>query len=281
MTHLIAHSKRRSNGRFLSNLLLAAAIGLSAGAAGSAVAKTQPTAVANTGTVTGYVLGPHDTISVIVYGQNEFNVKTRIKPDGSIVMPLIGKVQAQGHTVLTLADEVEKRLEKGGYLRSPIVNIEIAEYGSRYVRVAGNVGSPGLVPLDRSYGILDVLLRSGWVRGSDIIILRSADGKEQKLNSDALARGGAGSDIQLKPGDTIYVPEGELVYVVGQVGRPGPYHLKPGMTVSELLAQAGGVSATGSSNKFDLSRDGERQSKVDQTYVLKSGDIIHVRERIF
>ena len=38
----------------------------------------------------GYVLGPNDNITVIVYGQSEFNVQTRVKPDGSIVMPLIG-----------------------------------------------------------------------------------------------------------------------------------------------------------------------------------------------
>lgn len=281
MVHKFTHFVRQQSGRSLGALLLASAVALPLSVASGANAQNQPSAGTGPAAVAGYVLGPDDSIAVIVYGQNEFDIKTRIKSDGSIVMPLIGKVNAQGHTVLSLADEISSRLEKGGYLRTPIVNVEIVDYGSRYVRVAGNVGSPGLVPLDRQYGILDILLRSGWVRGSDTIILRSADGKELKLNSDELARGGAGSDIQLKPGDTVYVPEGELVYVTGQVGRPGPYQLKPGMTVSELLAQAGGVSAGGSSSKFDLSREGKRESKVDQTYELKPGDIIHVRERIF
>jgi polysaccharide export outer membrane protein len=77
-----------------------------------------------------YVLGPSDSITVLVYGQSEFNVQTRIKPDGSIVMPLIGKVQAQGKTVITLADEITRRLEAGNFLRDPIVNVEVNEYNS-------------------------------------------------------------------------------------------------------------------------------------------------------
>ena len=75
----------------------------------------------------GYVLGPNDGVSIIVYGQTEFNVATRVKPDGSIVVPLIGKVQAQGKTNLTLADEITRRLVQGNFLRDPIVNVEITE----------------------------------------------------------------------------------------------------------------------------------------------------------
>ena len=104
------------------------------------------------------MLGPNDNISVLVYGQTEFNVQTRVKPDGSIVMPLIGKVQAQGKTVITLADEITRRLVSGNFLKAPIVNVEVSEYNSRYGRVAGKVGQPGLVPLDRSTKLLDLSL---------------------------------------------------------------------------------------------------------------------------
>jgi polysaccharide export outer membrane protein len=230
-----------------------------------------------------YLLGPNDGITVIVYGQNEFNVQTRVKPDGTIVMPLIGKVQAEGKSVITLADEITRRLETGNFLKSPIVNVEVTEYSSRYVRVAGKIGNPGLVPLDRSTRLLDVLLRAGWVRegGSPYITLRrAADGKDVRINTEELARGTA-ADIQVQAGDTIYVPDAELVYLTGQVMRPGAYALKPGMTVTELLATAGGVSPTGSGNKVGLRRSGEKERDVDTQFKLEAGDIINVKERLF
>lgn len=243
---------------------------------GAAAAKTSPPVVD-----TGYVLGPSDVITVIVYGQQEFNIETRIKSDGSIVMPLIGKVMARGKTVLTLADEVESRLRKGNYLKDPIVNIEVRNYGSKYARVAGNVGRPGLFALDRPYTVMDALLSSGWVRGSETIILRSADDKITRINADALARGDVAADIYLQPGDTLYVPDGDLVFLTGQVGRPGPYQFKPGMTVRKLLAMAGGVGQGGSTGKFDLKTEAGDKDKVDEDYLLRPGDIINVRERLF
>ncbi len=230
-----------------------------------------------------YMLGPNDSITVLVYGQNEFNVQTRIKPDGSIVMPLIGRVEAQGKTVITLADEVTKRLVDGNFLKDPIVNVEINEYNSRYVRVAGKVGSPGLVPLDRSRHLLDILLRSGWVRpeGSQYItIRRAADGSELKINSEELARGDT-ADITLNAGDTLFVADAELVYLTGAVARPGGYPLKPGMTIADVIAQAGGVGPTGSSGKVGLKRGDEKEVSVDPTTKLEPGDIVNIRERLF
>ncbi len=234
---------------------------------------------------TGYVLGPSDSITVVVYGNNEFNVETRIKPDGSIVMPLIGKVQASGKTVITLADEITRRLESGNFLKDPIVNVEINQYNSRYVRLAGKVATPGLIPLDRNYRVLDMLLRAGWVAqgASDYVILRRDDGSEPtRLLTDDLARGGPGSDITLRPGDTLYVADADVVYVTGAVSRPGIYALEPDMQVWKLIATAGGVSQTGSSNKFGLKRGGAtKEIDVDGQAKLQVGDVINVKERLF
>jgi polysaccharide export outer membrane protein len=231
----------------------------------------------------GYVLGPNDGVSIIVYGQTEFNVATRVKPDGSIVVPLIGKVQAQGKTNLTLAEEVTRRLVQGNFLRDPIVNVEITEYASKYVRVAGKVGAPGLVPLDRSSGLLDILLRSGWVQdvGSEIIyVRRAASGKEEQVSTKDLARGTI-PDVVLQPGDTVFVPPSEIVYLTGAVMSPGGYPLKRDMTVNEVLAMAGGVGPTGSSGKFGLKRGDAKEIDVAGTEKLQAGDVIRVKERLF
>jgi polysaccharide biosynthesis/export protein len=247
-----------------------------------ALLAAQP-ATAQNAPVVGYVLGPNDSLTVLVYGQGEFNVQTRVKPDGSIVMPLIGKVQAEGKTVITLADEISRRLIQGNFLKDPIVNIEISDYASRYVRVAGKVGRPGLVPLDRSSTLLDILLRSGWVQdvgAEDIEVRRAADGTSLKVNTEDLARGIA-KDVVLFPGDTIFIPEADLVYLTGAVGRPGPYPLKRDMSINDVLAMAGGVGQTGSTGKFGLKRGDAREVDVDGAAKLQAGDVVKVRERLF
>jgi polysaccharide export outer membrane protein len=112
----------------------------------------------------GYRLGPDDTVQVIVYGQAEFNVSTRVKHDGTIVMPLIGIVKAEGETNISLAKQITDKLVGGGFLKAPLVNIEVGTYVSRSVNVAGNVGVSGIYSLDRPYHALEILLKAGWVR---------------------------------------------------------------------------------------------------------------------
>jgi polysaccharide export outer membrane protein len=263
--------------RRLGLLIMVAVLGLLTAPAALAQAAAAPPASP------GYQLGPNDGVSIVVYGQSEFNVSTRVKPDGSIVVPLIGKVQAQGKTSLTLADEITRRLVQGSFLRDPIVNVEITDFASKYVRVAGKVGAPGLVPLDRSNGLLDILLRSGWVQdvGSELIYVRRAGSdKEEQVSTKDLARGTI-PDVLLQPGDTIYVPPSELVYLTGAVAAPGGYPLKRDMTVNEVLAMAGGVGPTGSSGKFGLKRGDAKEIDVTGSEKLQAGDVIRVRERLF
>ncbi|QMW22064.1 SLBB domain-containing protein [Sandaracinobacteroides saxicola] len=232
----------------------------------------------------GYVLGPNDSISVIVYGQQEFNVATRVKPDGTVVLPLVGKVMASGRTVVTLADDINKKLVGANFLKDPIVNVELTAPASRWVRISGKVGQPGLVQLDRNYTLLDALLRVGWIQESGatyVQVRRGADGREQTIQVADLARGNPETDILLEAGDTIFVPDADLVYLTGQVNRPGAFALKPGMTVRQLLAMAGGVTATGSANKVGLTRGNARETDADQSTLLQKNDVIIVKERLF
>ena len=85
----------------------------------------------------------------------------------------------------------------------------------------------------------------------------------------------------LESGDTLFVADAELVYLTGAVARPGAYPLKPGMTVSDVIAQAGGVGPTGSGGNVGLKRDGAKETNADQQTKLQAGDVINVRERLF
>ncbi|MFQ3666609.1 MAG: polysaccharide biosynthesis/export family protein [Sphingomonadaceae bacterium] len=268
-----------------ATLLGAAAMALAAAASAQAQAPAQPAAASQRpAQQPGYVLGPGDAISVNVYGHESFNVATRIKPDGTIAMPLIGNVTATGHTVVSLAKEISEQLTRKNFLRDPIVNVEIGDYRSQTVRVVGQVGRPGIVPLDQPQTLLDVLLRAGWVRtqgARTIYVRRGGDAEEQAIDIDLLLRGDPAADIPMEPGLTIYVPDPELVYIMGPVMRPGGYPLMEGMTIGRLITMAGGAAPGGSVKRFRLERGGQQVKDATAETVLRPGDVITMRGGMF
>lgn len=231
----------------------------------------------------GYTLGPDDTVQVIVYGQSEFNVTTRIKADGTIVMPLIGIVKAGGQTNITLAKEITDKLVASGFLKQPLVNIEVGAYVSRSVNIAGNVGVPGIVPLDRPYHALEALLRAGWVRGdgASYVYLRRQGQPERKLEVEQLVRGEPNSDPLLQPGDTLFVPPAETFFIYGQINAPGMKAILPGMTIRQAIALSGGVSASGKADKVGLVRGSGKEVDADPSMKVQTGDVIIIKERLF
>jgi len=232
----------------------------------------------------GYVLGPNDAITVQVYGQADAGVATRIKPDGTIVMPLIGTVKVDGLTQLQLADLIKKRLVSGGFLKDPFVNVEVTAYVSKTVNVAGKVSTPGVYPLDKDYTVLEILLKSGWIReqGASYVYLRRANGgPEIKLESEALVRGAPDKNLRVAPGDTLFVPDVDTFYVYGQIGHSGTFPVLKDMTLRQALAIAGGVTAAGSEHKVALIRGGGKEVRANLDEPVQKGDVYIVKERLF
>ncbi|WP_419815072.1 SLBB domain-containing protein [Glacieibacterium sp.] len=233
----------------------------------------------------GYILGPDDTVQIQVYGQTDASITTRIKSDGTIVMPLIGSIKATGQTTLSLADLITKKLVSGGFFKAPVVNVEVGGFASRTVNVAGKVGAPGIYPLDRAYRVLEVLLKAGWVRenGANYIYLRrGSDYKETRLDTEALVRGTADKDPLLEPNDTLYVPDADTFYVTGAINKPGALPLLRGMTVRQAIALAGGVTAAGSDKKVGLYRVGSKEKdEIDLDQQIQKNDVLVIKERLF
>ncbi|MFZ4688113.1 MAG: polysaccharide biosynthesis/export family protein [Polymorphobacter sp.] len=231
----------------------------------------------------GYVLGPDDSIQIIVYGQPDAGITTRIKSDGTIVMPLIGTVMASGQTNVGLAKLVTDKLTSGGFLKAPVVNVEIGTYVSKSVNVAGKVNTPGIFPLDRPYRALDMLLKAGWIRadGATYAYLRRPGSPEMRLETEGLVRGDADKDPVLKAGDTLFVPDADQFFISGQINRGGSFPIVPGMTIRQALAVAGGVTATGSTGKVGLIRGAAKEVDTDVATVIQKNDVIIVKERLF
>ncbi len=230
----------------------------------------------------GYILGPDDVIEVSVLGQTEFTTRSRIRSDGSIVLPFIGSTPVSGDTPISFARRVTTALKAGGYYSNPIVSVDVAGYASRYVIVLGAVAQPGLQPVDRGYRVSEIIARAGGMRadGADYVIVRRDKGGELKLPFEKLATGTLEDDPFVSPGDKVYVPAAETYYVSGQINRPGVYPIKEQMTLRKALALGGGVSLTASEKRVSVIRDGKKLP-LDLDAPILPDDVIVVPQRSF
>jgi polysaccharide export outer membrane protein len=161
--------------------------------------------------------------------------------------------------------------------------VEVTQYVSRSVNVAGRVGAPGIVPLDRPYRALEVLLKAGWIRenGASYVYLRRPGQVEMMLAVEDLVRGTPDKDPLLQTGDTLFVPDADNFFIYGQINRPGSFPVLPGITVRQALAIAGGVTATGSANKVGLVRGNAKEVDADLSQPVQKNDVIVIKERLF
>jgi len=284
-----------------NSILLAAAVCAGLGYASAAQAQTPPAAstLAQTpppaasiqnapasgealAASAGYVLGRDDVIEVTLVGRTDFGNRARVQADGTIQLPLIGRILTAEKTTAEVADSVRTALKNGGFFADPIVSVEVVSYASRYVTVLGAVGSPGLVPMNRPYRISEILARVGSVRegAADYLIVRTEKGEEKRLPIRDLATGDLQADPYVSPGDKIYAPLAEQFYIYGAVQGPGVYSLVGDMTVRQALARGGGLTESGSDKKVTATRAGKKMKlKLDDK--LQAGDVVVVGERLF
>lgn len=262
---------------------LASSLGAIAQNAGAPPADAIARQAATSTVAQRYILGPSDVIEVGVQGRTDYTSRQRIGEDGSVQLQYLGRVQAADKTTLQLANEIAEALDKGGYFMRPVVVVEVASYASRYVVVLGNVGTPGLVPVDRPYHLSEIVARVGGIResGADYVILRSHNGGERRLSIVALATGDSSEDPYVSPGDKIYSPNAETFYISGQVKAPGAYAVQPNMSVRMAIARGGGLTDSGNERRLSLTRGGKKVDHVPLESKIAPSDVLVVGERLF
>lgn len=253
-----------------------------------------------------YVLGAEDEIEIKVWDHEDLTRKLRVGLDGCFSYPFIGQIKAQGRTVIELQKEIEQRLADG-YIVDPHVSVTVTEFKSQKYFVIGNVQKPGTYPLTRSIRIAEAIalaggVGSGWGSGkgtgSSAVVVRprgpartdqpqipgkNTDAENIKVSLAAAYAGDASQNLEIKNGDTIFVPT-EVVYVTGQVKRPGRYVYEPNMTVLMAVTTAEGFTDRAAPKKTYIIRDqsaGKVQLKVDLHHNVKPGDTIVVPESWF
>ncbi len=238
------------------------------------------------------ILGPGDSIRVMVFQNPDLTTETRISPQGTLGFPLIGQIDLKGLSSTDAAALIAQRLKEGNFLKDPQVSITLLQLRSRQVSVLGQVAKPGRYALEENTPRLtDVLALAGGIApaGDDTVtLLTTRDGKPTKLEIDLsrISRDATlSANVEIESGDTIFVQRAPVFYIYGEVQHAGAYRLDKEMNIVQALSIGGGVTVRGTERGIKVQRraaDG-RLEKIDVQPADKvlPDDVIYVRESLF
>jgi len=258
-----------------------------------------------------YHLGPDDVVQFYGVDADEIvNKPYRIGPDGQISLPLVGRIQVAGITLRELEDAVNDRLKI--IIQDPQLVANVLEFRSQPVSVIGAVNQSGTQHLQGQRTLLEMISLAGGLRqdaGYSIRITRRLEWGGLPLPNahldstgrfsvaevslrDLLAARRPTDNIQVLPHDVITVPQAEMVFVLGDVGRSGSYLLadRQTMSVVEAVSMAEGLTRTADSRNCRILRvvteqTARREISVDikailagkaEDIPLQAGDILFV-----
>lgn len=251
------------------------------GAAAAPGLAQQPKDAANV--ASSYLLGPNDQIAVQVLELPEIQAKSyRVDSDGTVDIPLAGSVHVGGLTLAQARSELEKHLRS--QVKDPHVSVSLLDSKSQPVSVLGAVNAPGTQQIEGSKMLFDVLAGAGGLKqdaGDTVVITRLKE--EGALNlpnavvdpatgrttaevavRDLVDLRSPAANIAIRPHDEVFVAPGRVLYVIGNVRKPGGFTLS-GKRLSALealsLAEGFGPNAAPKSarilrraNEADLAR---------------------------
>ena len=277
---------------WLQPLLYAAfALGLCLGCGGIAPVHAQAAATAGGGGAE-YRLGSGDVIRINVYQNPDLTLETRVTEAGIVSYPLLGAVRLGGLSVTAAEKLIADGLRNGNFVKQPQVTLVVVQVRGNQASVLGMVNRPGRYPIEvADMRLTDVLAMAGGAatNGADMVIVTGTrNGQPFRLEVDlptVFQPGGKDKDILILNGDSIWVDRQPLVYIYGEVQRPGPMRLERGMTLMQSLATGGGLTQRGTEKGIRVHRrsaDGKvqiLQPGMDDR--MQDGDVVYVRESLF
>ena len=224
------------------------------------------------------VIGPGDEGDISVYGLPDLTQHVRVSDDGDISMPLIGTVRIAGLTAEDAQALLEKKFIDGGFLKNPHVTVFIKDYSSQNITIVGEVQHPGPYSALHAQRLYDLFMAAGGLTakaGTLVTIKHAGDTPPVvvTLSEDALKS--AENNVPVRPGDTVVVSKAGIVYVVGEVSRPGGFVLEntDHLSVMQVMAMAGGQTRLASLNHARIihrTSSGLENKDVDLQKVLKA-----------
>ena len=218
--------------------------------------------VAMTSTPMPAPIAPGDLLDVSESHTPEFHSAVRVSAAGTVTLPMVSEVAVGGMDERAAARAIDDALVAKGMLLHPVVTVLVTSYVGEDVSVLGEVARPGVYPYTVHHRLLDLISAASGLgpnAGRLVNIFHASDSKT--AHPVVLDPGGtdrsADHNPELSPGDTVEVSRAGLVYVVGDVIRPGGFAVDPvqGLTVVQALSLAWGPSQNAAANKAILIRE--------------------------
>jgi polysaccharide biosynthesis/export protein len=207
------------------------------------------------------LIGPGDLLHLQVYDTPEMEQHARVTDTGTIPFSFLGNVNVSGLTPGQAAEQIEHRLQAAGIMLHPQVSVCVEAYATQNASVMGEVQKPGTYEIDTPHRVVDVLALAGGltsIADRHITIQRFGPDKQKvdyyysNAGETALS-----NDPMVYPGDSVIVSKVAVVYVLGDVYRPGGYPINTNnskMTALQAIALAGYANHTAAVGKSRLVR---------------------------
>jgi polysaccharide export outer membrane protein len=162
-----------------------------------------------------YLIGPGDSINIIVWRNPEVSMSVPVRPDGKITTPLVEDLPASGKTSTQLARDIEQALAK--FIQQPVVTVVVSSFVGTYgeqIRVIGQAARPQALAYRSDMSLMDVMIAVGgtteFAAGNRASLIRTVDGKQQRFGvriDDLVKDGDISANVPVRPGDVLVIPE--------------------------------------------------------------------------
>jgi polysaccharide export outer membrane protein len=227
-------------------------------------------------------IGPGDLLEINEFHTPGFRSVARVSAAGTVTLPMVDEVNVQGLDERGAEKKIEDALVAKGMLLHPHVSVFVMGQVGQDVSVLGEVARPGVYPYTLHHRLLDLIsAASGLSQSAGRLVNVFHRNDPQTANPVVLDPGGTdtGSDHnpELMPGDTVQVSRAGLVYVIGDVVRPGGFPVDPaqGLTVVQALSLAWGPSQNAATGRALLIRE---QKGGRTLTTLNLGKMLHGQE---
>jgi len=249
-------------------------------------------AVAQSPSNNSLLISPGDSLHISLLDMPEMDQRARVTDTGEVPVQGIGSVRVAGMSPGEAATAIDQRFVSAHYLNHPQVSVVVEQYATQNVTIIGEVRTPGAYPIATSRPILDVIALGGGLTDTaerNILVERHGD-QSNPIHYNVSNNGEQAikEQVLVNPGDTVLVPKAGIVYVLGDVGRPGGYTMSNNeskVSLLEALAIAGGATRAAKLGHARLIRAGQSEKEISlgdiqkgkaPDFAMAPGDILFV-----
>ncbi|MFQ5868641.1 MAG: SLBB domain-containing protein [Candidatus Zixiibacteriota bacterium] len=240
-----------------------------------------------------YILGPGDMLQVDLWGEMPTSFQTIVTPEGTLLLPTVGKIEVGGLTLSKVKEVVKEQVLKR--YRNVEITTTLVQLRNMRIPVTGAVRNPGMFTASSADRVSQVIAKAGgFIEKSETSRIQASERRVKVLHWDGsvdyadIQRYKVTGDLTCNPvvrdGDVIYVPVREdninLCGIFGAVRAPGYFEYVPGDKLTDLIALAHGLTVNVDSLQAEIVRFGPDQVltftvPVDLSLVFSPGSRIH------